>query len=83
MVPSDRNEGAENVKKREGLAMGKYRAHDLKREIKWAKEKGWCVSPGVPIGNELDESKWWSEKINSVRKKTLPWLQLKHNKYFG
>ena len=73
----------ENVKKREGLAMGKYRAQDLKREIKWAKEKGWCVSLGVPIGNELDESKWWSEKINSVRKKTLPWLQLKHNKYFG
>ena len=50
--------------------MGKYRAQDLKREIKWAKEKGWCVSLGVPIGNELDESKWWSEKINSVRKKT-------------
>ena len=73
----------ENVKKREGLAMGKYRAQDLKREIKWAKEKGWCISLGVPIGNELDESKWWSEKINSVRKKTLPWLQLKHNKYFG
>ena len=39
--------------------MGKYRAQDLKREIKWAKEKGWCVSLGVPIGNELDESKWW------------------------
>eukprot|EP00966_Prymnesium_polylepis_P036718 852143-Prymnesium_polylepis.1 len=50
--------------------MGKYRAQDLKREIKWAKEKGWCISLGVPIGNELDESKWWSEKINSVRKKT-------------
>ena len=50
----------EDVKKREGLAMGKYRAQDLKREIKWAKEKGWCVSLGVPIGNELDESKWWS-----------------------
>eukprot|EP00966_Prymnesium_polylepis_P199576 4625195-Prymnesium_polylepis.1 len=28
------------------------------RRDAWAKEKGWCISPGVPIGNELDESKW-------------------------
>jgi hypothetical protein len=33
----------ENKKKREGLAMGKYRTQDLKRGIKWAKEKGWCT----------------------------------------
>ena len=39
----------ENTAKREGLAMGAYRGHDLGRGIKWAGEKGWCVSLGVPI----------------------------------
>eukprot|EP00966_Prymnesium_polylepis_P228096 5278426-Prymnesium_polylepis.1 len=58
----------ENKAKREGLAMGKYRAdaeaiRKLRKhkDIKWAPEKGWCVSLGVPIGNELDETKWWGE----------------------
>ena len=45
----------ENKAKREGLAMGKYRTRDLGHNIKWAPERGWCVSLGVPIGNELDE----------------------------
>ena len=51
----------ENVKKREGLAMGKYRKQALGHNIKWAPEKGWCVSLGVPIGNDLDAFAWWSE----------------------
>ena len=66
--------------------MGKYRQPgklDDHQNIKWAPENGWCISLGVPIGNDLDETKWWSEKINATRKKTLPWLQLKHNKFFG
>eukprot|EP00966_Prymnesium_polylepis_P210456 4873509-Prymnesium_polylepis.1 len=72
----------ENVAKREGLAMGKYRQPgklDDHQNIKWAAENGWCVSLGIPMGNELNEAKWWSKKINATRKKTLPWLQLKHN----
>jgi hypothetical protein len=76
----------ENVAKREGLAMGKYRKPgtlDDHQNIKLAPENSWCISLGIPIGNDLDETKWWSAKINSTRKKTLPWLQLKHNNVFG
>ena len=73
----------ENKAKREGLAMGKYRTRDLVHNIKWAPEKGWCVSLGVPIGNELDEFAWWSEKLNKVRTISTQWLGLKRAKYFG
>jgi hypothetical protein len=69
VMPSNGHEG-KCEKKRGTIAMGKYRTQDQQRGIKWAKEKEGCVSLGVPIGNELDESKWWSEKIYAVRKKT-------------
>ena len=73
----------ENVKKREGLAMGKYKNQDLGRGIKWAPENGWCVSLGVPIGNDLNEAKWWGEKINKVRTLAQQWIGLKRSQYFG
>ena len=73
----------ENVKKREGLAMGKYRGQALGHNIKWAPENGWCVSLGVPIGNDLDAFAWWSEKLNKVRVISTQWLGLKRAKYFG
>ena len=73
----------ENIKKREGLGMGKYRGKDLGRGIKWAGENGWCISLGVPIGNNLNEAKWWGEKINKVRTLAQAWVGLKRAKYFG
>jgi hypothetical protein len=73
----------ENIMKREGVAMGKYRGKDLGRGVKWATEGNFCVSLGVPIGNELDESKWWGAKINTVRKLASRWGGLYRNKYFG
>ena len=54
--------------------MGKYRRRDLGHNIKWAPQKGWCVSLGVPIGHELDEFAWWSEKLNKVRTISTQWL---------
>ena len=73
----------ENEDKREALGMGVYKNRDLGRGIRWAKEGEWCVSLGVPIGNELDEQRWWAAKINKVRKLTESWLQLPRTKYFG
>ena len=63
--------------------MGKYRTQDLGRNIKWAEENKWCVSLGVPIGNELDEARWWGEKINKVRTLAQQWIGLKRTQYFG
>ena len=73
----------ENKKKREGLAMGKYRGRQLPDGIKWAREGHWCVSLGVPIGNDLNEEKWWSEKLRAVRKKAKQWMGLFRSSYFG
>ena len=73
----------ENMKKREGLGMGKYRGQDLGHGIKWASHDGWCISLGVPIGNDLKEAKWWGEKINKVRSISKQWIGLKRAQYFG
>ena len=73
----------ENVAKREGLGMGKYKGLDLKNGIKWAPADGWCISLGVPIGNDLNETKWWGGKINKVRALTSSWLSMERSKYFG
>ena len=47
----------ENVPKREGLGMGKYRNKELGMGIKWTMDGKWCKSLGVTIGNELNEAK--------------------------
>ena len=48
----------ENTKKREGLALGKFRGRNLGRGIKWVEEGKWAKSLGAPIGNDLDAVKW-------------------------
>ena len=52
----------ENKLKREGLGMGRYKNKDLGMNVKWAKAGEWCVSLGVPIGNDFDEAKWWLKR---------------------
>ena len=73
----------ENVKKREGLAMGTLAGQDLGHDIRWTPNGKWCTSLEVPIGNKLDEAKWWGAKINTVRKIATQWLGLKRAKYMG
>ena len=73
----------ENIKKREGLAMGKYRSARLPDGVEWAAEGGWCISLGVPIGNDLNDEKWWSAKIREVRAKAKRWMGLYRSSYFG
>ena len=38
---------------------------------------------GVPIGNELNEEKWWSSKMDSTREKAQLWAGLYRSSYFG
>ena len=73
----------ENIAKREGLGMGTYRNKDLGGGVKWIMDGHWCKSLGVPIGNDLDEGKWWQGKINSTRGKTALWVGLSRASYFG
>ena len=64
----------ENSAKREGLGMGTYRNKDLGMGIKWARDGEWCISLGVPIGNDFDEAKWWLKKVQATRNKAKQWV---------
>ena len=80
----------ENMPKRNGLAMGRYRKHPRAlaegvhcKDIKWAKEGEWVICLGVPFGNDLDTAKWWKKKVESVRDKATHWVGLFRASYFG
>ena len=47
------------------------------------REGGWCVSLGVPIGNQMNDTAWWTDKINEVRGKVANWGSLARVKFFG
>jgi hypothetical protein len=66
--------------------MGALRHQDLGKGIQWAPENGWCRCLGVPIGNELDETKSQvveRENINAVRIKASYWVGLANSGYYG
>ena len=63
--------------------MGRYRHANIDQNIKWAKDGEWCVSLGVPMGNELDTSKWWKKRIEAVQAKSERWKGLYRSSYFG
>ena len=46
----------ENMKKREGLAMGALKDTQLPPETKWIKDGEWATSLGNPVGNNIDHS---------------------------
>ena len=84
----------ENLKKREGLALGSYRTqrrftpgsrtqHEYIKSIKWAQEGQWVISLGVPIGNDLDHTAWWRKKIEAVRIIANKWKNIARRGYFG
>ena len=72
--------------------MGQYRdkyrkkhttRSSLPRGVKWAQEGEFCVSLGVPIGNDLDGDKWWENKLEAVRTKAKQWAPLYRCGYYG
>ena len=45
----------ENMKKREGLAMGRYRyRRRLPPNVKWVKEGEFAIVLGSPVGNDVN-----------------------------
>jgi len=73
----------ENLSKREGLALGKYRSKTLPRDTKWIGEGNWAKSLGNPVGNDLDHNKFWAKKIQAVRDKAQNWVNLYKASYAG
>ena len=79
----------ENVDKREGLAMGNYRdpyrdpnVH-LPADVNWVPEGDHVISLGVPVGNDLDATKWWTKKHEAVRGKVQSFHRLVNASYAG
>ena len=74
----------ENISKRVGLAMGKYRhQRSLPAGIAWTPEGSWAISLGSPIGNDLDHDAWWKGKLASVRVSSEKWIGMFKTGYFG
>ena len=74
----------ENFKKREGIAMGKFRnSKSLPKGVKWVKDGEWIISLGSPVGNRMDHDAWWKKKIQAVQGKAQRWLGLFQASYFG
>ena len=76
----------ENHNKREGILLGNYRGKKPPNEfanIKWVKEGEWAISLGVPIGNNLNHTKYWNKKLQAVRDKANRWVGLFRSSYFG
>ena len=77
----------ENYKKREGLAMGRYRrgrrARTLPQSVTWVKEGMWAIVLGVPIGNDVNHDAFWKKKITAIQGKTQRMVGLFRASYFG
>jgi len=73
----------ENLSKREGLALGKYRSKVLPGDTKWIGEGNWATSLGNPVGNDLDHNKFLTKKLQSVREKAQNWVNLYKTSYAG
>ena len=77
----------ENYKKREGLAMGRYRrgrrARTLPKSVTWVKEGMWAIVLGVPIGNDVNHDAFWKKKISAIQGKTQRMVGLFRASYFG
>ena len=73
----------ENLSKREGLAMGKYRSKTLPGDTKWIGEGNWAKCLGNPVGNDLDHKKFYTKKIQAVRDKAQNWVNLYKASYAG
>ena len=73
----------ENQKKREALALGKYRKKEMPSDTIWIKEGEWAKSLGNPVGNDLDHNKFWAKKMQAVHSKAKQWINLYKSSYTG
>ena len=73
----------ENLKKREGLAMGRLRNKSMPGDTKWIKDGEWATSLGNPVGNDLNHTAFFKKKLEAVRAKAQRWVRLYRASYFG
>ena len=60
----------ENMKKREGVALGKLRnSSRLPTDTKWIKDGEWARYLGNPVGNEIDHTAFFKHKLEAVHQK--------------
>ena len=73
----------ENISKRQGLALGKYRTIKMPGDTSWIPEGEWAISLGNPIGNEVDYDRFYEQKIATIRDKAKKWSALYRCGYHG
>ena len=77
----------ENMKKRQGLATGKYRRRarrkKLPKSVDWIPEGSWAIVLGAPVGNDMDHDRWWKKKIIATQGKAQRFIALFRASYFG
>ena len=74
----------ENMKKREGVALGKLRnSGRLPTDTKWVKDGEWARYLGNPVGNEVDHTAFFKHKLEAVHQKSKNWLRLLRTTYPG
>ena len=79
----------ENAAKREGQLLGKlnrqrHRAPTgIIRDDAWVKDGDSIRALGVPMGNNLDELRWWSKKYREVKQRIAAWKSTAHMSITG
>ena len=74
----------ENLKKREGLAMGRYRNRvRLPRGVKWKKDGEFAIVLGSPVGNRMNHDGWWKKKVIAIQGRAQRFIGLFRASYFG
>ena len=63
--------------------MGALKDTQLPPETKWIKDGEWATSLGNPVGNNIDHSKFFTKKLESVRVKAQRWINLYRASYWG
>jgi hypothetical protein len=82
MVQCDRD--ARKIKKREGLAMGRYRYRcRLPPNVKWVKEGEFAIVLGSPVGNDVNHEGWWKKKLAATQGRAQRFIGLFRASYFG
>ena len=81
---------SENASKREGQLLGKLNRQKAQRaptgiikDDAWVKDGDSIRALGVPMGNHMDELKWWRKKYREVKARIAAWRSIAHMSITG
>ena len=75
---------SENATKREGQLLGKLNRHrdrapkHVIKDDAWVQDGDTIRALGVPMGNRIDELKWWKKKYREVKHRIAAWRSIAH-----